>query len=254
MRFRFIKENLILLLLISNGAFCADEDAAPKNGDKLENPILSDRDTYKGDKLSFPVNMKLHGIDVAESKISGDVCVPAGVALRAIADYPDGGISALLSNKFGDVIDCEQKTSIENRLVFVNKEQLKNYAPSRYGLSYGALMVPYKYHYNGSKDFSGGATVAPYLGYRFDKNILGVEIKPIVFAGMTKVDVTQNIDGEPTSQSLAGFSYGFGLLGEVKDVFQLGIVIGRDKINESAEYSDNGKTWVSLAIGFSFSN
>ncbi|HEY0893324.1 MAG TPA: hypothetical protein VGE32_09730 [Cellvibrio sp.] len=272
MRTLYRKQFLILLLILSGSAYC-EEPQAPV--DKAKNTqasddskkdaetdasekvaVSSDKNIYKGDRLSFHVDLKAKAVNTLDGKLLvDDVCVPAGTTLRVISDFTDGSVIALPNNKFGDVTDCINKnTSIENNPILVTKMQINTFYPNRYGFTFGALMVPYKYHYSGSKDFSGGATLSPYFGYRFDKNILGVEIKPILFAGMTKVDVTQNVNGESTTQSLAGFSYGGGFLGEIKDSFQVGVVVGKDRVNDSSSYSDNGKTWVSLAIGFSFSN
>jgi len=248
-----MKQLLILLSVLSGYVYC-DEVTPEKVSEKTV--VSSDKYIYKGDRLSFHVNLKAKEISTLDNKVLDvDVCVPAGTTLRAISDFTDGSVIALPNNKFGDVKDCINKNaSVENRPILITKEQINTFSPNRYGFSFGALMVPYKYHYNGTKDFSGGATLSPYFGYRFDKNVLGFEIKPILFAGMTKVDVTQNVNGEATTQSLAGFSYGGGFLGEIKNDFQLGVVIGKDRVSQSSNYIDNGKTWISLAIGFSFSN
>jgi hypothetical protein len=127
---------------------------------------------------------------------------------------------------------------------------MKSLEPARYGLTYGALVVPYKYFYSGSKDFISQTSIGPYFGYR--SSTLGFETKLIGFFGATTASVTQNVNGQNATQSLAGFSYGIGLIGEIKQSFQLGIVIGVDKVSDSVAYPNSGQPWVAVSLGFEF--
>lgn len=115
-------------------------------------------------------------------------------------------------------------------------------------------MVPYKYHFSGSREFGGSATIGPDFGYRSEKNSYGFGLKYIAFLGAGTVSVTQNVDGVATKQSLSSFSYGVGVLGEIKQDFQWGLVFGRDRVSGASKFPDNGKTWVAIALGYSFSN
>jgi len=40
----------------------------------------------------------------------------------------------------------------------------------------------------------------------------------------------------------------------VKGAFQMGVVVGADRVNKNAGYEDNGKTWLAVELGFAFSN
>ena len=96
-------------------------------------------------------------------------------------------------------------------------------------------------------------TIGPYLGYRFDENDHGYGVKAILFTGASAVTVNQTVNGKETTQNLAGFSFGGGFIGQVKNEFQLGIILGVDRVSESAKYEDNGKVWVAVGLGYSFS-
>jgi hypothetical protein len=133
----------------------------------------------------------------------------------------------------------------------ITKDQLDRVPPDRLGPSYGALVVPYKYHFNGSKEFSGNSTIGSYLGLRIGKESLGFAFQPIGFVGAAVIPVTQS--GTNSTQTFAGFTYGGGFLFDIKDAFHAGIVLGFDQVSPSANYKDNGKPWIAIEIGYAFS-
>jgi hypothetical protein len=94
--------------------------------------------------------------------------------------------------------------------------------------------------------------MGPYLGYRLSKASYGLEVKFIGFLGATTASVNQNVNGQNTTQSLAGFSYGVGVIGEIKKSFQLGFVIGVDKFSDSLAYPNSGQPWLAVSLGFEF--
>lgn len=213
---------------------------------------------FQGDKLSFPVNVRgtVKGTNTT-------VCIPATTPLRGMGLNPPSstpenytGVWVRLANVFGEPKDCGDPNGAKavpaNVAILIAKEEFSTTRPNRYGLTYGGLVVPFKYHINGSKEFKGGSTVAPYLGYRFDANSAGYGAKLVGFLGASTVAVAQNVGGVEQTQSLAGFSYGVGLIGQIKGDFQMGLVIGADKVSKSANYADNGKWWLAVSLGFNF--
>ncbi len=222
--------------------------------------LAADNDdfNFQGDKLSFPVNItgKVKGSDK-------DVCIPAATPLRGMGLKPPNadkdnyeGVWVRLGNVFGAPKDCtdpDGKALVpDNTAILIAKADFEATRPGRYGLTYGGLVVPFKYHVNGSKEFRGGSTVAPYLGYRFDSNSGGYGAKLVGFIGASTVAVAQNVDGEERTQSLAGFSYGVAVIGQIKGDFQMGLAAGVDRVSKSANYVDNGKWWVAVSLGFNF--
>lgn len=194
------------------------------------------------------------------------VCIPARTALRAAEQKISAkdlvgreGLLVYVSGfkPFGGPDKCPLDGSTDSgpigeKLIFIEAAYVNANDPDRFGLVSGLLAVPFKYHLSGSKEFLGGGAIGLYMGYRFDRNALGLGTKLVGFAGPTTVSVTQNVDGVSKSQSLSGFSYGLGLIGELKNGFQVGLVFGKDHVSKSAGYIDNGKTWLSISLGFEF--
>ncbi len=136
----------------------------------------------------------------------------------------------------------------------VSKETLDRSPPNRYGLTYGLLAVPFKYHLSGAKDFTGSGTVGPYVGYRTQNSGFGYGISYILFLGGSNISVTQASNGNApaTTQNLAGFSYGVGAIATIKGHFQLGGVLGFDRVSSNANFQYQGKPWIALELGYSF--
>jgi len=115
--------------------------------------------------------------------------------------------------------------------------------------------VPYKMQLKGDRGTSGSASLGGYLGFRQDRSgITGLALQYVFFAGAASIPVVQNVDGQAVSQDVTGLSYGVALLGTVKDTFQLGLVIGADRVNRNVKYANNNKPWLAFSLGFDFSN
>jgi hypothetical protein len=122
---------------------------------------------------------------------------------------------------------------------------------SRIGFDYGALVVPFKLQLGEAKNFSGAASVGPYLGFRIP--VFNVVIDPVIFGGASAISVSSTDQaGTTSSQTLAGLSYGAGIIGIIKGSFSVGLIFGADHVDDSAHYAYNDKLWTSLEIGYSF--
>lgn len=122
----------------------------------------------------------------------------------------------------------------------------------RWGWEYGALVVPFKMQLGGKHSFTGSASVGAYLGYSFPLWDTGLSVSPVAFAGASNISVPINNGKRDTSQTMAGLSYGLGLITRVKDGFQVGLVFGKDHVDSAQRYQYNDKTWISFEIGYSF--
>jgi hypothetical protein len=141
--------------------------------------------------------------------------------------------------------DCDGKAIDTDIAYVIRKDDLENRGLARTGMTYGALVVPYKYHLTGQRDFTGGASLGGYLGYRLETTkYVGFTLTPVAFLGGSNISVG--------AQNLAGLSYGLGLIGTFKGTFQAGAVIGWDQVGKSAGYQYNGKPWLAVEIGYSF--
>jgi hypothetical protein len=136
---------------------------------------------------------------------------------------------------------------------WIAESELNQSGVERFGYTYGALVIPYKYHIEGSNSFEGNSTVGPYFGFRYEKKNHGVAVKPIIFLGAAVIKVNKtDADGNNDDDNVAGLSYGLGLIAEFKSEFQIGVVAGQDRVSNGSDYEDNGKWWIAGALGFSF--
>lgn len=126
-------------------------------------------------------------------------------------------------------------------------------AALRTGWDFGALAVPFKIQLSKTHSFTGSATVGAYVGYRMPFGDLDLNFTPIAFAGASNISTSATTGGTTTSQTVAGLSYGFGVIGKIKDSFQFGLVIGADHVDSAQPYKYNDKPWISFGLGYSFS-
>ncbi|MFZ6769971.1 hypothetical protein ACO0LM_23195 [Undibacterium sp. Di26W] len=256
-------------------ASAAATDPAEKgNADKALDKALvafpspaSDNDDYLGDRIKYGYSRSAYKVDMlSDKKTLTLVCVPQYFTLKGIGKLSvklDPAKDSKLENAFvvtgveSKKIDsklCEGTTTIAlGEVVVFSQNETASTPPDRYGLTYGTLMVPYKYHV-GSKNFSGGTSVGGYLGYRQEKSGLGLGLQWVGFVGAGQIPVTQSVNGQDKTQNLTGFSYGLGILGTVKDKFHMGFILGADRVNTDAGYKDNGKPWIAIEVGYAFSN
>lgn len=136
----------------------------------------------------------------------------------------------------------------------IDAPTLAAYPINRSGHSYGALMVPFKYHVTGSRRFQGSGSVGPYAGYKMESGKWGASLELVGFLGLSSVQVDRVQDGKPIKEDLSAFSYGVGAIGRIRENFQVGVVLGADRVSKESMYPDNGKAWIAVTIGYAFSN
>lgn len=153
-----------------------------------------------------------------------------------------------------DLFRCASDKDLrKGDVVVIASETIETLRARRTGVAFGTLLVPYKYHLRSNKEFSGGATVGGYVGGRIEWTAF--EAQYMGFLGASAIEVARaGADGNVNKESHAGLSYGFGLLGTIKDDFQLGVVLGWDRVGKSVGYANNGKPWLAISLGFGFSN
>jgi hypothetical protein len=128
----------------------------------------------------------------------------------------------------------------------VSKKKVEDIPYVRYGWTYGALIVPFKYQ-KGFKTLANSTSYQMYLGYRRDTN--GTSEGPFVSAGLASADIPT---GAGTSSSKQGISYGLGWIFEIKkgSGIQLMLMTGWDRFGSDSGYQYEGNQWYSLSLGF----
>ena len=217
----------------------------------------SDATRFAGDVLTPRVGLrgKTYKLGLGLDPNGDTVCVPRGSKLRGgdSVSTDGGSLSLVTVETLGtDAQSCgSEKKAEEGQLLAADPEALGSALVSRRGWTYGTLIVPYKYQIKGDRSLSGGATLGGYFGWR--QTAWGTGLQYVVFGGATKVDVPKtDAQGAVTTESLAGLSYGVGILGTLKNDFKLGLVVGTDRVSKSAGYVNNGKPWISLSLGVDF--
>lgn len=185
---------------------------------------------------------------------------PGEAAKGKSADKPitktENGVTYIYArNECGKMPDmANSKPFHYGDVAYVAAEDLGTVA-YRGGFDYGALAVPFKVQMSGGRSFSGAAAIGAYLGYRMPWMNTGVEVRPIIFAGVSNITTSAaNGTGGTTSQTVAGLSYGTGFITTIKDSFQIGLVVGFDHVDSAQPYAYNDTPWLSVEIGYSFAN
>lgn len=247
------------------GAQAAIAESSEKPKIEVAAPI-SDKTNYQGDRVKFQYARSVSKVDMTkEDKPVTHACAPAFTTLRGIGTLSvvkgDGTkITApvfvvTLVGPVGNNNVCGKDVVKLEDVVVIEQSDIDSMPPDRYGLTFGTLIVPFKYHLGGSESFSGSASVGGYVGYRQEKSgFLGLDVQYVAFIGASNVPVSKTTNGTTTTENMFGVSYGIGILGTVKGSFHMGIILGADRVNSSADYIDNGKPWIAVELGYAFSN
>jgi hypothetical protein len=215
----------------------------------------SDAARFEGDVLHPRVELRGRVYRLGQGVKDDVKCVLAGSRLRGggSVTVEDGSLSLIaVEQAIAGQGSCgNDAVANAGDLLAASPDTLGSALVDRRGWTYGTLIVPYKYQFRGDRSMSGGATVGGYFGWRQTAWATGLQY--VVFGGATKVDVPKtNADGAASTESLAGLSYGIGLLGTLKNDFKLGLVVGVDHVTKSTGYINNGKAWISLSLGIDF--
>ena len=277
---------LVLVAGVAWGANSAAQDADKAAADALKEmkdvaqeakdairKIASSGEDFKGDRLTLRTTMrnfvrmddtaKVAKIAVAGTKLrvldekNGDLTVE----VESIPCATPKDVNKDAANRFfafgaaGEVDCAEFKVKdlvTPGEAYLVQKSAVLDHGYRRSGWVYGALLVPYKYHRH-DKSFSSAATIGPYLGYRLDG--LGFDSALVGSIGIASLSVQNNNGGTTTLQ---GYTAAIGIIASVsknKNPLQIGLLLGRDWAgsNSAVPYAHEGKTWLAVQIGFSFS-
>lgn len=225
----------------------------------------NDRENYLSDRVKFQFTTSVSVVQmtaVGADKPVIAACAPAFSTFKGVGklrvegqEHPAFMVGYVAPDR-GDRCKASGLPLVRvDDVVLVRQSLITATPPDRYGLTYGTLIVPYKMQLKGDRGTSGSASLGGYLGFRQDRSgITGLALQYVFFAGAASIPVVQNVDGQAVSQDVTGLSYGVALLGTVKDTFQLGLVIGADRVNRNVKYANNNKPWLAFSLGFDFSN
>lgn len=227
--------------------------------------FASDNDALDGDHLKLRVTVR--GFQPIGSTQSNDTlkCAPKGAVL-AIKDERDNIVSVRFKKvpsegKAGALTieetpsqsaldECGEDIVNDFTQYEIRKSELIRFDFRRSGITFGALIVPFKFYLGGDKKITSSSTIAPYIGFRGPAPF-GLTFTPVFSAGLGLVPVN---DGSGQTETKSAFSSAVGLvLTSTKNQrFNAGVLVGRDFLSKADEKSDPNlkKTWLSLYVGY----
>lgn len=134
----------------------------------------------------------------------------------------------------------------------IKKDQLMKYDFKRSGVTFGGLVIPFKFRLGGDKGVTSSSTVAPYLGFTSRYlQFFGLSLDPVITAGLALVPVNNPATGTPESKSAFSFGGGFVLTSSKNEQFHAGLIFGKDVLSSSDRAKDPNvdKPWVSFYLG-----
>ena len=223
----------------------------------------SDENSLKGDHVRLTTNFS----SISAPGDTKQYCAPAGSRM-AISD--DDGTSLYVrflvvsdeSDKLLDPSDTDALASCpkgaDGRRVNtftaykIAKSNFEHLDYKRSGISFGALVVPFKFRLGSSKELISSSTVAPFIGFRTAWLTFGLTFTPVVAAGLSVVPVANATSGTIESKSAYTFAAGFRLTSTKNDKFNAGLLLGHDFLNKSDRQLDPAvaKPWLSFYLGY----
>jgi hypothetical protein len=136
-----------------------------------------------------------------------------------------------------------------NQRYLVNTGDLATYGKAQFGVTYGALTIPYKFHPSDGT-LSAAPTVAPFAGWYVGSP--GIQLAAILTAGLGSVPVSVTTNGGTSSvlKTCASVGGGFVVTLSKASRFQIGLLAGSDWAGSTTPaYKYNGKIWLALSFG-----
>jgi hypothetical protein len=222
--------------------------------------FASDRDSLVGDH----VRLQTHVIGFKESGVANPQprCAPSGSGVSIRRD-----VKGTFTVRFYDVPNVKQQdlegTDLgkacrnaglvsKDSSYTIPAEELMTYDFKRSGVTFGALVIPFKFRLGGDRAVTASSTVAPYLGFTSRYlQFFGLTLNPVATAGVAFVPVTNPATGK--AETRPGFSLGGGLVlkSSKNDQFSAGLIVGRDVLSKSDRDLDPNvsKAWLSFYLG-----
>lgn len=168
----------------------------------------------------------------------------------------DGINLQVLPANDGTIFGCNP---IDGQQTKVTVDEVVASGSFRSGWVYGVLVAPFKF-YPHSGEIAASSTIGPYLGWRMDRNFLGVSTTWVLSSGIGSVTAKDKDEsGQVKSAQLTALSGSTGLVFEInkgKNPFRAGVLIGKDWIDRksSITYENNGRTWFALQLGYDWTD
>jgi len=248
----------------------AAEGKTPAAAPSLQKPAATQDAgvTTVGDYFKFNANVERFSASAGEPK--GEVTAPKGSCFRVSQELEDPTdrtrriargtfITGWAPNVFLPPFGCLDEeslrkgppTGIDPALSYDVPKQMivEERDRYRYGWTYGALVTPFKF-FTKDREFSAGASVGPYLGYRL-RDRQGSSSVVALAIGVASAEVkTNNPDGTSSTSNSTGMTVALAYILDIKGTFNVGAVAGTDYYSKSQNIDNSGKLWLGLSFGY----
>jgi hypothetical protein len=236
-------------------------------------------DRLDGDHLKLRVNV--HGFKAIDGTDKGkEACAPKGsnvkvtrhkgedllvrielgkAVKKAIASSQGGArqlenpgmFSTREATSPAALVDCGELLVNDYTQYTINAGALADHDYRRTGVLFGALIVPFKFHFGGDDKLSSSSTIAPYVGFTGPAP-LGLTFTPIFSAGLGLVPVADPESGESETKSAFSTAIGVLLTHGKNAKFNAGVLLGKDFLSKSDRGADStvDNLWFSLYTGY----
>jgi hypothetical protein len=224
-----------------------------------------DDDSWAGDTLRLKVGVPGFTVvrkDLPENSTATPVkhCAPAGSRAHVYEEkegellvqfdvVPEGASATAATLACPPELRARTDVSYSMR-----KSDLAAYRVMRTGLSFGALVIPFKYRLGDEKELVSSPAIAPFVGFRTAwLQSLGITFTPVAAAGLSLVPVP-TADGKETENKAAyTVALGFRVSSSKNQKFTAGLLYGRDFLStrETAGQPKLKKPWLSIYLGAS---
>ena len=222
-------------------------------------------DIKRGDSIEFPVETPIfYTVTYGEtSKMNvGPFCAAAhhDFTVDDITPAADGKSAELtvhFNNGFWNNVLGRERTGykctttansgfleVERRQSYVvSSSDLPGSGPERFGLAWGALVIPYKYEFKDGS-FSGTPSTVAFVGPEFSINDSNLILAFFAGPGVS--------GGSQSDGNKALFSFGSGLVATLGGVFKVGLMAGWDYAGKNSGFKYEATPWAALSIGAGF--
>jgi hypothetical protein len=270
---------LLVLLTIGLGntniANADTEPSASSIAEHNEGDTISPNDNgdWTGDVIKIANDV--YDVKAASKDDTTDHFVPDGAIFTVVSDdstthklivkfrnVKAGGTDVTVDETGGNFhySPSETKRKMPENLTAVDTHNLYTFDKAaiekmdyyRHGWSFGGLLVPYKYQLS-DKSFGSALSIGPYLGYRSEDR--GSSLVYLMSAGYVS-NIPVPLADKSGTVNRSGFTVAVGVIATIDkgSGIQVGLIAGQDRLgsNSLAPYEYEGKTWLSIAIGFKF--
>jgi len=217
----------------------------------------SDDNRLDGDHLHLRTNAR--GFVPIGGSDKDAKCAIVGSKLSVRSEAADGTIVVrfydlpTVKDDSEEAKDCPKSQQVNTFTSYtIKKTQLLGYDFRRTGVTFGGLVVPFKFRLGGDKGITASSTIAPYVGFRmaFFQGF-GLSFTPLISGGLGLVPVTDQNTNTTETKSALSLATGFIMTSNKSERFNAGILIGKDVLSKPDRERDPNvdKAWLSFYLG-----